>query len=607
VTSPLRRFGFLAVVAISFGYYVAAAAAGPYWLDSSEFAAQAFGLGISHPPGHPLYGLLGKLFALLPVGSVAFRVALLSAACAALGAGLLFLIALELADRVAADAGPPAVPVCVAGAAALGVALGYSYAFQAVRPEVYALHALGALFVLYAVLRHDVAGDRRWLYLAALAGALGLGNHHLLMLAVLLPALLVVAVRRPAPGWRRTALRVAGFAALGLVVWLYLPLRAARDPLVDWGDPRTPARFAWTVSARAFAGKSVGRARDPAYGGAGAGILRLGGRELGTLGLLAPLGLLLLARRPGGRRAAALGAGVIGAGAGAAWLVGFDATNPDIHGYLAVPLGVAAASAVPVLVALLAAAARRGAAVRRLAAAGAVALVAVAALGGATAFPTVDLRGARGGETMTHALLDAAPPRATLLTGYFQTAFGLWYARAVEGARPDVAHVHVTFLGFPGYAERTLARLPELAWLAEARGHETDAPALARLAARGPVVIEYDLSTPPGAVALLALDGAAAPVVTDPAARAAALAAAGARQERFARELRRRLGSDAHEAQTARALLYREYNEMRFLCQSLGPGPAAQAAFTRAQRFAPRDADLLAAGRQCGLAPAPTP
>ena len=72
--SSLRRVGFLAVVAIAFGYYVAAAAAGPYWLDSSEFAAQAFGLGISHPPGHPLYGLLGKLFALLPVGPVAFVV-----------------------------------------------------------------------------------------------------------------------------------------------------------------------------------------------------------------------------------------------------------------------------------------------------------------------------------------------------------------------------------------------------------------------------------------------------------------------------------------------------------------------------------------------------
>ena len=516
MTSPLRRFGFFAVVVIAFGYYVAAAAAGPYWLDSSELAAQAFGLGVSHPPGHPLYGLLGKLFALLPIGTVAFRVSLLSAACGALGAGLLFLVALELADRVGGAELPAPVPVLAAAAAALGVALGYSYAFQAVRPEVYALHALVALLTLYAVLRHDATGDRRWLYLAALVGALGLGNHHLLMLATLLPALLVVVWRRPTPGWRRTARRVAGFALLGLCVWLYLPLRAARDPLVNWGDPRTPARFVWTVSARAFAHKSVARAHDPTYAGAAAGMAALGARELGALGLLAPLGLLLLARRPGGRRAAALGAGVIAAGVGATWVVGFDASNPDVHGYLAVPLGIAAACAVPVLVVLLGAAARRGAWGRRLAAGGAAALLAVPALGGAAAFATVDLRAARGCELTTHALLDATPPRATLLTAYFQTAFGLWYARAVEGARPDVDHVHGTFLGFPGYAPRTLGRIPELAWLAAVRGRETDAPALARLAARGPVAVEPDISTPPGAAPLLALDGAAARVITDP-------------------------------------------------------------------------------------------
>ena len=607
MTSPLRRLGFFAVVTIAFGYYVAAAAAGPYWLDSSEFAAQAFGLGIAHPPGHPLHGLLGKLATLLPIGPVAFRVALLSAACAALGAGLLYCVALELAGRVGGDEAPAAVPVLLSATAALGVALGYSYAFQAVRPEVYALHALVAFFTLFAVLRHDVTGDRRWLYLAALGGALGLGNHHLLMLATLLPALLVAAVRRPAPGWGRTAARVAGFAALGLVVWLYLPARAARDPLVNWGDPRTPARFAWTVSARAFADKSVARTRDPAYAGAGVGMLGLGARELHALGLLAPFGLVLLARRRGGRRAAALCAGVVVVGAGAAWLVGFDATNPDIHGYLAVPLGVAAVCAVPALVALLGAAARRGARGRRLAYGGAVVLLAVPATVAVGGFAAVDLRAARGCETVTHALLDAAPPRATLLSAYYQSAFGLWYARGVEGARPDVDQIQVTFLGFPGYATRTLGRVPDLAWLTEVRGRETDGPALARLAGRGPVVVEVDISTPPGAMPLLAYDGAAARVIIDSGARATAVAAAAPRQERFARELRRRLGPDATEAQTARVLLYREFNEVRFFCQGGGPRDAAGAAFARARAIAPADPDLLAAGRRCGLVPPATP
>ncbi len=52
--------------------------AGPtfYWLDSSEFSAAAWGLGIAHPPGHPLPSLLGRLLCLLPLGTIYFRVVL---------------------------------------------------------------------------------------------------------------------------------------------------------------------------------------------------------------------------------------------------------------------------------------------------------------------------------------------------------------------------------------------------------------------------------------------------------------------------------------------------------------------------------------------------
>ncbi len=96
-----RRLGFGLVVLGAFGYYAAAAAAGPYWLDSSELAAQAFELGVAHPPGHPLFGMIGKAVALLPLGPVALRVSLASALCAAFAAGLLFLITLDLATRLA--------------------------------------------------------------------------------------------------------------------------------------------------------------------------------------------------------------------------------------------------------------------------------------------------------------------------------------------------------------------------------------------------------------------------------------------------------------------------------------------------------------------------
>ncbi len=47
--------------------------------DDGLFIMSSYFLGVDHPPGYPLMTVLGKLFTLLPVGSIAFRVHLLSA------------------------------------------------------------------------------------------------------------------------------------------------------------------------------------------------------------------------------------------------------------------------------------------------------------------------------------------------------------------------------------------------------------------------------------------------------------------------------------------------------------------------------------------------
>jgi hypothetical protein len=591
VTSSLRRHGFLLVLVATFAFYAAGAAAGPYWLDSSEFAAQAFELGVAHPPGHPLAGIVGKALALVPVGSIGLRVSLAAALAAALGAAVLFLASFELARRTAA--GRDRLAAVVALATTLFVAFGSSYALQAVRPEVYALQSLLGFAVVAAVLHALATRDARWLLGAAFAGALGLGNHHLLMLAVLGPAALCLLGRGGLLG-RRTIAWGAALMALGLCVWLYLPLRAARAPEVNWGDARTPGRFFWTVSAQAFAGKSLARAQSSAYAGAVPGMAALALVQLGPLALLAPLGLVLLARAPGGRRPAALVALVALGGAAATFIVGFDADNPDIHGYLGVPLGLGAAAAAAGLSGLGAAALRRRPQSRWLVGVGAAALLALTPLQAARAFPAVDLRAAHGCATVAHATLDAVPPRGALFTAYFQTAFALWYARGVEGARPDVMHAHLTFLGFPGYAEDVARRAPPLAPLVAAR--PVGAAALAAFAAAHPVRLQLDVSTPPALAARLVPEGLVARLGPEPASRPAAPTPAD-----FHATLARRLGPDAHEPQTLRYLLYASYVEARVLC-SAGARAAAGAAWARALALAPADPELRALGRACGLA-----
>src|SRR5215211_2616788 len=60
--------------------------------DDGLFIMSSYFLGIPHPPGYPLHTLLGKLFTLLPVGSIAFRVHLVSAFFGALTCVALWLV-----------------------------------------------------------------------------------------------------------------------------------------------------------------------------------------------------------------------------------------------------------------------------------------------------------------------------------------------------------------------------------------------------------------------------------------------------------------------------------------------------------------------------------
>src|SRR5438477_9947331 len=61
--------------------------------DTSEYIAAAYTLGIPHPPGNPLFVILGRVFSILPVASsVAVRINILAAICSAVSAGMWFLV-----------------------------------------------------------------------------------------------------------------------------------------------------------------------------------------------------------------------------------------------------------------------------------------------------------------------------------------------------------------------------------------------------------------------------------------------------------------------------------------------------------------------------------
>jgi hypothetical protein len=214
-------------------------------VDSGDLVAAAHTLGVAHPPGYPLFLLLARVFILLPVGEIAYRVNLLSAVCAAVAAVLVYCIALLLVGRRIGTLSAISI------AAASALLFGFSYAFwsQAVIAEVYTLNALLiAASILLAVL-HRRTNDRRFLWALGLTLGLGLANHLSALLFV--PATMFLALdARPAR--RSTWLGALGFFALGLSLYLYLPACSARHPPIDWGGSRTWAGFWWMVSARIY-------------------------------------------------------------------------------------------------------------------------------------------------------------------------------------------------------------------------------------------------------------------------------------------------------------------------------------------------------------------
>ena len=64
--------------------------------DTRELIMAAVTLGVAHPPGYPLFTMLGHVFSLLPLGSIPFRVNLLSVVCNALAVSVIYLAAVRL-------------------------------------------------------------------------------------------------------------------------------------------------------------------------------------------------------------------------------------------------------------------------------------------------------------------------------------------------------------------------------------------------------------------------------------------------------------------------------------------------------------------------------
>src|ERR1043165_1145871 len=96
LTKHPTALGAVAIVIAAATLYFFTAARDIVVGDTPELITAAATLGVAHPPGYPLFTMLGHLFSLLPLGSIPFRVNTLSVVCDSLAVGIIYLAAVRL-------------------------------------------------------------------------------------------------------------------------------------------------------------------------------------------------------------------------------------------------------------------------------------------------------------------------------------------------------------------------------------------------------------------------------------------------------------------------------------------------------------------------------
>jgi hypothetical protein len=237
--------------------------------DSGEFQIAAITLGIPHPPGYPLFTMLGWLFAQAPVGSPFARVTFLSVVALALTLVFVSLTVVKVLDKETRRQGDkdPAISLSppflvslsrlLAGLAAASV-LGTSTTFwaQATTTNIRSLTALFTALMLYASARAFATQKASALILFAAAFGLGVGHHvSLIFVGVVLGAyVLIVAWHHDRTGLPRALGASALVLAVTQLVWLYLPLRDAAGARFAPGNLSTLDGLLFHIFARGFAG-----------------------------------------------------------------------------------------------------------------------------------------------------------------------------------------------------------------------------------------------------------------------------------------------------------------------------------------------------------------
>ena len=295
----------IAVFSVAFPLLAFFSAPGISFHDSGEFSLAVASNGLPHSPGAPTWAILNQIFRLFTHNLEAARSAnLFSAFCAAVTISFASAFVFRhFSDR------PKSTQWLAAIITALSILCTGAFLEQSFIAEQYTLLTMLMSALLLVIQTNDSNPKASWFYTMGVLWALAVGNHPSQVILGFLMLLPVIQSRKSIPLTRSIPMGILGVAT-GLLVFLWLPYRAAAHPVMAWGHPDNWVRFMWNIGreqwpTRPMSAAPIGFAKSwfesyNLFGEMGviSTVLAVFGLVLGIRRALKPLGWIVFAIVP---------------------------------------------------------------------------------------------------------------------------------------------------------------------------------------------------------------------------------------------------------------------------------------------------------------------
>lgn len=255
---------FLVFIVILVPYLITIPRHSVGYADSDEMIVGAYTLGVLHPPGYPLFPIFGKVFTLIPIGSIAFRVGIFTSVCGALTCVSIFLTCLKIFEcfekkdkqsgLLQKDLAPTSDTLSLSRyvpAAIAALSLGFSYLFwtYSIVPEKYSPYFFSLTVLTYLMVswyfeqqqfreKTRPAGyESKYPYWIAFVFGLVFLSHQ--SVAYLVPGLIIFAwiTDRTVFFSIKKWIKMGFLFGLTMLLNVHTILAAAKNPLLNPGNP----------------------------------------------------------------------------------------------------------------------------------------------------------------------------------------------------------------------------------------------------------------------------------------------------------------------------------------------------------------------------------